>query len=298
MQDEIVSHLANAISRELHYAEVARLKRSPVANPSAEVLALQCIAAVQKGGFIGKDADVGYRLCEQALDIDPNNVRALSRLSVKFFLPVSFGRSADPKADLKRAEDLLSRALALDPNYALAHLAKSEVLLDQSRYDESIVEAETTLALDPSAVWAYFYLAMNSMYLEFEKSLEYFNKAVRLSPHEPGVSLWYNQIAYVYFAMKQYDEAIEYAHRAIAINPNNTTRGHGVLIAALVLSGREGEAREALQRYLALPITELKTIAAWKADEASLQYQHSDPRFLQVWDREIGALRKAGMPEG
>jgi tetratricopeptide (TPR) repeat protein len=269
-----------------------------VTNPSAEVLALQCIAAVWKGGFIGKDADVGYRLCEQALDVDPNNVRALSQLSVKYFLPVSFGRSADPKADLKRADDLLSQALALDRNYAFAHLAKSEVLIDQSRYDESITETETVLALDPSSVWAYFYLAMNSLYLgQFEKGLEYFNKAVRFSPHDPGASVWYNQMAYVYFAMKQYDEAIEYAHRAIAINPNYTTRGHGALIASLVLTGREAEAREALQRYLALPITELKTIAAWKADEASPQYQHKDPRFLEVWDREIEALRKAGMPE-
>jgi len=141
MQDEVVTHLTNAVSRELGYAEATRLKRTPVANPSAEVLALQCNAAVAKGGFIGKDADVGYRLCEQALDVDPNNVRALSQLSVKFFLRVGYGQSADPKAELERAEDLLSRALALDPNYAFAHLAKSFLLFNEARYDESIVEA-------------------------------------------------------------------------------------------------------------------------------------------------------------
>ena len=38
------------------------------------------------------------------------------------------------------------------------------------------------------------------------------------------------------------------------------------LIAALALTGHDAEAREALQRYLALPSTgPLKTIAAWKA---------------------------------
>ena len=152
MQDEIVTHLANAISRELGYAEAARLKRTPVANPSAEVLALQCNAAVAKGRYIGKDADVGYRICEQALDLDPNNVRALSQLAVKFFLPVAYGQSADPKADLKRAEDLLSQALALDPNSAVAHMTKSFLLFNEARYDKSIVEAETTLALDPANV--------------------------------------------------------------------------------------------------------------------------------------------------
>ena len=38
-----------------------------------------------KAGFIGKEA--GYLLC------DPNNVRALSILSMKFWLPVMIARS-------------------------------------------------------------------------------------------------------------------------------------------------------------------------------------------------------------
>ena len=38
------------------------------------------------------------------------------------------------------------------------------------------------------------------------------------------------------------------------------------LVAALALTDHDAEAREALQRYLALPSTgPLKTIAAWKA---------------------------------
>ena len=295
MQDEIVTHIAHAIQRELRYAEAARLKRTPVANPSAEVLALQCNAAVAKGGFIGKDADAGYRICEQALDVDPNNVRALSQLAVKFFLRVGYGQSTDPKADLKQAEDLLSRALALDPNYASAHMAKSFLLFNEGRYDESIVEAETTLALDPGNVYAFYNVGISSKNLgQFDKALEYINKAVRLSPHDPALSEWYNQTAILYFAMKQYDKSIEYARRAMAINPNN---GDLALIAALVLTGRESEAREALQRYLALPDTGLKTIAAWKVFKAQLTNQHSDPRSLEAWDRQIDALRKAGMPE-
>ena len=70
-----------------------------------------------KGGFIGKEADAVYPLCEQALAVDPNNVRALDMLSVKFWLPVGMGVSADPKADLKRADELASKALALDPDW-------------------------------------------------------------------------------------------------------------------------------------------------------------------------------------
>ena len=154
MQDEIVTHLARAMDLQLPEAEAARLKRTPAANPDAEDLALQCEAAVQKGGYIGKEADAGYRLCEQALAVDPNNVRALSWLSVKFLYSVALGRSADPKGDLKRADELVSQALALDPNYARAHSLKGGILSLQGRLDEAIAEYERALALDPAMVIA------------------------------------------------------------------------------------------------------------------------------------------------
>jgi adenylate cyclase len=146
-QDAIVARLGRAMNVELTGAETARLKRAQTANPDAEDLALQCTAAVQKANFIGKDADAGYRLCEQALAVDPNNARALTWLSAKYYAPIPFGRSADPKADLKRADELASQALALDPNYALAHIDKARILDLQEREEESIAEAERALAL-------------------------------------------------------------------------------------------------------------------------------------------------------
>ena len=72
----------------------------------------------KKSRIFDKEAEAGYRLCEQALGVDPNNVIALDMLTVKFYLPVMLGRSTDPEADLKRADELVSRALALDANYA------------------------------------------------------------------------------------------------------------------------------------------------------------------------------------
>jgi hypothetical protein len=76
-QDAIVTHLAHAINLQLIEAEGARVKQKPAANRGTEDLALQRIAGALKAGFIGKEADAAYALCEQALAIDPNNVRAL-----------------------------------------------------------------------------------------------------------------------------------------------------------------------------------------------------------------------------
>ena len=132
-------------------------------------------SSLLRAGYIGKEADAGYRLCEQALAVDPNNVRALSFLSFKFWLPVMHGRSADPKADLKRADELVSKALAVDPNFADAHLIKAYILTTRARYNEAIAEDERTLALDPSIVNAYANIGIGRLFLgQFEKSLELF----------------------------------------------------------------------------------------------------------------------------
>jgi adenylate cyclase len=296
-QDEIVIHLARAMEEQLDWAEAARLIRTPPANPDAEDLALQCFAAVQKGGFVSKEADAGYALCEQALRVDPNNVRALWVLSMKFHVPVLMGVSADPKADLKRADELMSQALALDPNNAAAHNSEAWVLREHGRLEEAIAERERALDLDPADVGAMEGLAWDHGALgQYEKALELFDKAIRLSPRDPELEYMCEGKSSAYFGLKQYDQAIDWAHRAIAVGPG-AQGPHANLAAALALTGHEAEAREALQRYLALPSSaQLRTIAALKAYNA--RSKQSDPRVLESQERSYEGLRKAGLPEG
>jgi adenylate cyclase len=293
-QDAIVARLANTLTFQLIYAEGARLKRTPAANRDAEDLALQCNAAQYKAGPIGKEADAAFALCEQALAIDPNNVLALTALGLKFWLPAALGASGDPKGDLERADELESKALALDPDDAWAHDNKGYVRLGQGRDDEAVPEYERALALDPSFADADAGLGWVHLRLgEFDKSIESFDKGTRVSPYDRGLPYWYAGKAWANFGLRRYDQAIDLARRAIAINPNI---GHirVNLVAALALTDHDAEAREALQRYLALPSTgPLKTIAAWKAH---LESQHWVPG--EVSERVYDGLRKAGMPEG
>jgi adenylate cyclase len=300
MQDEIVTHLARSMQLQLTEAEGARLKRTPAANPNAEDLALQCVAGLRKGGYLGKEADAAYGLCEQALAVDPDNVLATDFLAIKTWLPASLGLSADPKADFKRADEVVSRMLARDPNDHYLLGSKGHILMFQAHYDEAIAEHERSLALDPSEADVVVGLAFDYLYLgQFEKSLEFFDKTIRMSPLDPALLIWYGWKSSAYFGLKQYDQAIDSARRSIAINPNFMPVAHANLVAALALSGREAEASEALQRFLALPASgKLRTVAAWKAYfEAKVDEQHRDPRVLETNDRAIEGLRKAGMPE-
>jgi adenylate cyclase len=131
---------------------------------------------------------------------------------------------------------------------------------------------------------------------QFEKALEYYDKAIRLSPHDPSLFNFHEGKSEAYFALKQYDQAIDSARKSIAIRPDFDF-AHRDLIAGLVSAGREAEAKEALQRYLALPNAGFRTIAAWDAYKAQNTGPQSDPRVLESWDRLVEGLRKAGMPE-
>jgi class 3 adenylate cyclase/TolB-like protein/Flp pilus assembly protein TadD len=299
-QDEIVTRLARAMDLQLTKAEAARLKRTPAANPTAEDLALQCIAGAEKGGYVGKEADAGYALCGQALALDPNNAPALGWSGTKFFMQAALGVTSDPKGDIERADELASRALTFDPDNAGLHALKGNVLQIQGRTEEAVAEHERALALDPSNVDANANLGVDYLYLgRPDKSLEYLDKAILVSPYDPALLYWYGLKSWANFGLKRYDQTIELARRAIAINPNYIPYTHVVLVAALALTGRDAEAREALQRYLALPSSApLKTIAAWKAYyNSKVSEPHGDPRFFEMNERTYDGLRKAGMPE-
>jgi adenylate cyclase len=295
-QDAIIAHLANTLDLQLQQAYVAGVKRTPASNPDAEDLALQCSEGAWKAGMIGKEADAAFALCEQALAIDPNNVRALMALGGKFWLRALF-EAGDRKEDLARADELESKALALDPDWSWPHVVKGGILRAEGRPEEAVAEQERALALDPSNVDAVGQLGFAYAQLgRFDKALEYLDKAILASPHDRSLHFWYGGRAEPNFALKNYDQAIESARRAIAINPDYNAYSHAMLVAALALTDQDAEAREALRRYLALPSTgPLKTIAEWKQHFVS--EQHVDPRLVDRDERTLAGLRKAGMPE-
>jgi adenylate cyclase len=139
--------------------------------------------------------------------------------------------------------------------------------------------------------WDYLFLG------QYEKGLEAFDKAIRLSPHHPSLPYMVNAKSWAYLWLKQYDQAIVWARRAIAVGTNEPYP-YASLSAALALTGHEAEARDALQRFLALPSSgRLRTIAAWRTYQARYINASTDPRVLESYERTLEGLRKAGMPE-
>ncbi len=292
MQDEIVARIASAVRYELVKAEAQ--KSVITTNPDARDLAIRCASVAGRAGLFGKEAEAGYRLCERALDADPNNVIALSMSSIGYIVSIVLGRSTDPRADLKRADELASRAIAVDANNQLGHVAKGNVLRVERRFEDAIAEFERALALDPDVAEAYGGVGATYGDIgQYEKAIEFFDKAIRLSPQQTQeLAIWCHGKGVAYFGLQQYDQAIEWARRSIAINPNFAS-ALGILAASLGLTGHEAEARNAEQRRAAL--SKIKNIAV--LNKAFAPPPSADPRTRATFDRIIEGLRKAGMPE-
>jgi adenylate cyclase len=291
MQDKIAARLTRGIYLQLPEIEIAQFERTPASSPNAEGLAIECQAGILRNHIVFSETNTA---CDQALAADPENVRALTWST--FRLMPSLGRGHDAADDLKAVDARLSKVLALDPNYAPAHLAKAFALQSQFRLDEAMSEDRRAIELDPSLADAYWHLGLLLRRIcKDQMSLESIDEAIWLSPRDSFRSVWYTDKAASHIALKQYDQAVESARRAIAINPNKGNQRF-LLAVALALTGEETQAHEALQGYLATANAN-RTLADWRSTRARYVNEQTSPCHVEYWNVLFEGLREAGVPE-
>jgi adenylate cyclase len=90
-------------------------------------------------------AEMVMRLCQRAIELDPNYARAWAMLAVSQRALVYAGREGDD--GIVAAE----RALELDPTVVEAHGARIGVLIGTHEYDKAKAEVDAALKLDPDS---------------------------------------------------------------------------------------------------------------------------------------------------
>jgi adenylate cyclase len=291
MQDEIVTRLARAMQIQLVAVDAARVTRTRPGNLDAEDLALRCEAGIYNSPAGPAEFTAAFDLCDRALHIDNANVFALIGMTLRYIFPVVEAQSRDPQADIGRANELVSRALAIDPNFYFAHFAKAYVLMAQRRTQEAVTEGERSLALNPSFIDAYLALcAANNFLGRPDRALELADKAIRLSPRDPHLRILYHMKGWAFFMKRQDDQAVEWLRRA----EGGDVFTELILAAALALAGQQADAQETLKRYLAVNGVTTSTIAQLRKQQLSLA---DNPTWLAYNERLFEGLRKAGMPE-
>jgi len=167
-------------------------------------------------------------LFERALALDPQSVEARSRLAHSLVSRVLDGMADSAATDLARAEGLVERALAASPRYAPAHFVKGHLLRAQNRWGEAIPEYEMVLASNRNSAVALSRLGWCKLYVgSIEEVIPLVERAIRLSPRDPGIGSFYQLIGTVHLLLSCTDEAIvwlEKTRSAMPTVPMNRSR--------------------------------------------------------------------------
>jgi TolB-like protein/DNA-binding winged helix-turn-helix (wHTH) protein len=289
LQNEITGRIAIALNFAMVGADAAR----PTANPDALDYILRARAAGLKPSSRERNAKV-IDLLERALALDPNSVQAQGALAGTLAGRVLDNMTGSAAADLARAEELAGQASATSPGSSLAHYAKGQVLRAQRRYAEAIPEYETVIAISRNWVFAYFALGQCKLYTgSIEEAIPLVEQAIRLSPRDPQLGIWYFQIGIAHLLQSRTDEAIiwlEKARSAIPAHPNV----HARLAAAYARKGDLDRAAAELAEARRLSGDDrYSSIARLKAVE---YFAVPKIRALSEATFFVG-LRKAGVPE-
>jgi len=232
LQDEITARIANALGVELVAREAAR----PTEHPDALDFILRGRAVLLKPRTreTHREAINWY---ERALSLDPQSVEAQSRLANALMDRVLDDMSDTVAADVVRAEGLAGQALAASPRSPLAHFAKGQVLRAQRRFEEAIPEYEAAAASNPNSVSALHALGQCKYYTgSTDETIRLMEQVIRLSPRDPQLGVWYNEIGQVRLLQSRVDEAIVWLERARSIIPA-APYVHAHLAAAYALKG-------------------------------------------------------------
>jgi adenylate cyclase len=188
-------------------------------------------------------------LFEEAIRFDPAFCLAHAYLAFTHSLQSINRWSADPDGSSKRAQELVDRALTLDPSEAEAHYAQGIIhLWQQKDPDQAIADAERALALDPNFARGYGSLGAALHYAgRSEEALERFETMARLDPHCPGP--YQHFLAQAHFALGHFAEAIAALKTRLVRQPDSDV-SHVLLAACYGQVGRAEEARAAWREAL------------------------------------------------
>jgi adenylate cyclase len=165
---------------------------------------------------------------------------------------------------------LLDEAIALDPEFALAHASKARTLVSWIRFGfggsagraqqepAAVESAEKALSIDPTTVTARLALAgVHVLNWRQSAAENAFNEAFQLNPNDPTVASAYARFKRV---AGENPEAIRLGEISVKLDPNSETLWHQLAVS--YLHAKENDAAyRALQNALALGAESLGTYA-------------------------------------
>jgi adenylate cyclase len=281
-QDEVVERIVGALAVTLTRGEAQRLRRRATGSVDAYESWLRAREVLARGS---RDSVVEARaLHRRAIEIDPSFAAPHAGLALAALADYVSGWAPDPALALDEAERWARRAVELDAQEPVSHMALGNVHTWRRDLDGALAEFDRMLALDPNSAQAHASTGLALVYAgRAAEALDCFAKARLLDPHHPAIVLHF--LAQAHFSLGDDETAVGLLCERIARDPG--TDASRMLLAACY--GHLGRAEDARGVWAEL----LRVNPSFSLAQRARVLPYRNPRDLE---RIANGLGKAGLP--
>jgi TolB-like protein/class 3 adenylate cyclase len=285
MQGELARKVVHSVAPFVRSLELHRARITNFDQLDAYALTLRGLELMHR--LSREDFMNARRAFETAIARDPVSPRPHAWLAKWHVLRVANGASDDAAQDSALATACAERALACDPDDALA-LAVAGHVEARSRYDLDAAEVRLAqaLAANPNEPLAWLWTGITHAWRgRGREAVECSERALSLSPLDPMIYYFNSLASTAHLLAGSYERALELSERSLRDNLLHTPTLR-TLAAAQMELGRVREARDTVRQLL--KVEPGLTVAAFRARYPG--------RATPEGERFMAALAAAGVP--
>jgi TolB-like protein/Flp pilus assembly protein TadD len=251
LQDRISENAARRIAPSLHEFELKRIRAKRPETLKAYDLFLRALDSMHNSSR--EVFETAHNLFQAAIAHDESYALAFAWLAYWHVLRVGQGWSPAPELDASDAERCAARAVecdSMEPMALAVHGHAASYL--RKDFELAFRSFDQALSINPNSAPAWLWnAAANAWMGNGATAIEQAHRAIALTPYDP-LMYAYNGIAGVaYLVDGQYERAIDFGLRCT--NANRTyASGYRLLAMAMILAGREAEARAIVRKLMTL----------------------------------------------
>ena len=220
LQDEITESIVHNIMPEISMAETERAIRVPPANLDAWEYLQRGIWHLYR--YTREDTEKAREYFLGALERDASLSLAASYRATCNVWDLLYGWTDSPAESMVEAMEYCRRAIALNSQDPTAYSISSAIVSLSGDAARGIEEGKRAVELNPSSSLAQFCSAFPLIYLgRAEEALAGMDRAIRLSPRDPMMPVYYGVQGLAYLMLRRFDESITCLNRALQEQPDN-----------------------------------------------------------------------------
>ena len=247
---QVSEDISRDVARKLQIGPAAGSSPGPgtrqVRNPEAYELLLKGHFHRARGGT--EDRQKASEYFVRAIAADPGYALAYADLS-DIYRSLANSGLVDPKEYLPKAREAAQKALELDEGLADGHYVLANLMSYSWEWADAEREYQRAIALNPNLALAHrWYATYLRLMGRHEQAISAITRARELDPLSPGVNA---TVGYVLSSARRYDQAIDALNKTIELD-RNYPYTHLFLGHTYAAQGKHAEAVAAYTRAIAL----------------------------------------------